>query len=249
MHGRRQYGASGFPGLTPMVKRIMIVTGVIWVAQQFSPGLTDIGVIRTSDFFSRGYVWQPFTYMWLHDPRGIMHIFFNMFALWMFGGQLEQIWGGRRFLRFYLICGVGAGLVILLWNGLTGNYAVPTLGASGAVYGILMAFSLTWPDRTIMLLFPPIPIKAIWFIPVLFVLQVAFGGASISHAGHLGGVLVAAVLLRRDLRSYFGRSLSSSSLRYRWHRYRMRGRLRAVRREEWEKRRKSDEDDDRPTYH
>ena len=100
-----------------------------------------------------------------------------------------------------------------------------------------------------MLLIPPIPIKAIWFIPVLFLLQVGFGGASISHAGHLGGVLVAAVLLRRDLRSYFGRSLSFSSLRYRWHRYRMRGRLKAVRREEWERRKKSDEDDDRPTYH
>jgi membrane associated rhomboid family serine protease len=178
-----------------------------------------------------------------------MHIFFNMFALWMFGGQLEQLWGTRRFLRFYLTCGVGAGLVILLWNSLIpSNFGVPTLGASGAIYGVLMAFSLTWPDRTIMLLFPPIPIKAIWFIPVLFLLQVGFGGGNISHAGHLGGVLIAGILLRRDLRRYFGQSLSFKGLRYRWHRYRMRGRLRAVRREDWEKRRKAD-DDDRPTYH
>jgi hypothetical protein len=100
-----------------------------------------------------------------------------------------------------------------------------------------------------MPLFPPIPIKAIWFIPVMFVLQAAFGGGGISHAGHLGGVLVAAILMRRELRAYFGQTLSFSGLRYRWHRYRMRGRLRAVRREDWERRKKSDKDDDRPTYH
>jgi len=250
MYGRNQYRGGGVPGLTPMVKRIMIACGVVWLAQQFSPGLTDSCAVRNSDFFEQGYIWQPFTYMWLHDPHSMMHIFFNMFALWMFGGQLEQTWGSRKFLRFYIICGVGAGLIILTWNGLTpGNYAVPTLGASGAVYGVLLAFSLTWPDRTIMLLFPPIPMKAIWFIPVMFGLQAAFGGGNISHAGHLGGVLVAAILMRRELRAYFGQTLSFSGLRYRWHRYRMRGRLRAVRREDWERRKKLDKDDDRPTYH
>ena len=246
MYGRRNRMGGGFPGLTPMVQRLMIATGVIFVAQLFWPGLTELGVIRNYDFFMRGYLWQPFTYMWLHDPHGLMHIFFNMFALWMFGGQLEQVWGSRRFLRFYLMCGVGAGLVIVLWNTITGNQLTPTLGASGAVYGVLMAFSLTWPDRTIMLLFPPIPIKAIWFIPVMFVLQIAFGGGGISHAGHLGGVLVAALLMRRELRAYLGGGFGLRSLRYRWHRYRQRGRLRAVRREEWERRRR---DDDRPTFH
>jgi len=232
-----------------MVQRIIIANAVVFLAQQFSPGFTNAAVIRCSDFFNQGYVWQPFTYMWLHAD--LMHIFFNMFALWMFGGQLEQVWGSKRFLRFYLICGVGAGLVILLWNSMTGLWGVPTLGASGAVYGMLMAFSLTWPDRTIMLLFPPMPIKAIWFIPLLFVLQAAFGGGNVSHAGHLGGVLIAAILLRRELREYFGRSAggSSSSLSYRWRRWRMRGRLRAVRREEWERRNKRDDDDDRPTFH
>lgn len=245
MHGRQRQtgGGLGIPGLTPMVQRIMIVNVVVWLLQQFSPQVTAIGWLRTEDFFVHGWIWQPFTYMWLHAP-GLMHIAFNMFALWMFGGQLEQIWGSRRFVRFYLTCGAGAGFIILAWHALTSN-PLPTLGASGAVFGILTAFSLMWPDRTIMLLFPPIPIKAIWFIPFLFVMQLAMGGGNISHVGHLGGVIVAGLMLRSELRRYLG----LRTLRYRWHRYRMRNRLRAVRREEWDRRRSSRDDDDRPTYH
>jgi membrane associated rhomboid family serine protease len=234
-----------------MVKRLLIANGIVFLAQQLVPGLTAVCALSNRAVFV-GYLWQPFTYMWLH--ANFMHILFNMFALWMFGGQLEQIWGSRRFLHFYLLCGTGAGFVILFWNLVAGSLWspmslwIPTLGASGAVYGILTAFSLTWPDRTIMLLFPPIPMRAIWFIPFLFVLQLAFGGGNISHAGHLGGVLIAAFLMRRELSSYLGGGLGFRSLRYRWHRYRMRGRLRAVRREEWERRKKRD-DDDRPTFH
>ncbi len=231
-----------------MVQRLMIANGVAWLAQMFleSSGIpiTALCAVSVTGFFS-GLLWQPFTYMWLHG--GAMHIFFNMFALWMFGGTLESVWGARRFLRFYLICGVGAGFIILAWNSMfPDQYRVPTLGASGAIYGVLTAFSLMWPDRQIMLLFPPIPIKAIWFIPVLFVLQLGMsGGSNISHIGHLGGVLVAGYLMRAELRQYFG----FSKLRYRWHRYRMRKRLRAVRREEWDKRRGGNDDDDRPTFH
>jgi hypothetical protein len=114
--------------------------------------------------FRHGFLWQPFTYMWLHSTESPWHLVMNMFSLWMFGGQLEMAWGSRRFLRFYLLCGTGAGLIILGWNALVGEWA-PTLGASGAIYGVLTAFSLLWPDRTIMLLFPPIPMRAIWFIP------------------------------------------------------------------------------------
>jgi membrane associated rhomboid family serine protease len=180
--------------------------------------------------------------MWLHSPHSFVHILFNMFALWMFGGQLEQVWGSRRFLTFYLTCGIGAGFIIFAWNLFTGT-AVETLGASGAIYGVLTAFSLMWPNQTIMLIFPPIPMRAIYFIPLLFVMQIVLGGGNVSHIGHLGGVLVAAVLLRENLQ----RVLNIKSLRYQWHRYRMRNRLRAVRREEWERRKR--EDDDRPTYH
>jgi membrane associated rhomboid family serine protease len=237
----RGYSGGGFgPPLTPMVKKLIIANGAVWLLQLFIPGLTEYGWVRTTDVFNpqNPHFWQPFTYMWLHSPRSPMHILFNMFALWMFGGQLEMVWGSRRFLRFYVTTGVGAGVIILIWHLVTQN-TDPTLGASGAVFGILTAFSLLWPDRTIVLLFPPIPIKAIWFIPVLFVLQLAMGGTgNISHIGHLGGVIVAAIMLREQTAQY----LSLRKLRYRWQRYRMRGKLRAVRREEWERRRREDED-------
>jgi membrane associated rhomboid family serine protease len=225
-----------------MVKRLLIANGVVYLAQMISPPLTSLGALASADVM-RGYLWQPFTYMWLHAPGQPFHIIFNMFALWMFGGMIEQVWGSRRFLQFYLTCGVGAGVVIFFANFFTNPY-IPTLGASGAVYGILTAFSLMWPDRTIMLLFPPIPIKAIWFIPVLFLMQLLWGAHNISHAGHLGGVLVAAFIMRDELRRYF----DFSSLRFKWHRYRMRHRLRAVRREDQERRQKDDDDPPR-TFH
>ena len=238
-----------------MVKRIMIINVAIWVAQivllRGGINLTAIFAIYPPSVLE-GWAWQPFTYMWLHDPSGLLHIAFNMFALWMFGGQVEQLWGSRRFLNFYLWCGIGAGILIFLWTWLTPTQRAPnvyqyaqTLGASGAIYGCLTAFSLIWPDRTVMLLFPPIPMRAIWFIPLLFALQLLFpGSGGVSHVGHLGGVLIAAILLRDHVKQV----LNLRSLRYAWHRQRMKGRLRAVRREEWENRRR-DDDDDRPTFH
>ena len=106
----------------------------------------------------------------------------------------------------------------------------PTLGASGAIYGVLTAFSLLWPDRTIMLLFPPIPMRAIWFIPFLFAIQLAMGGqGNVSTVGHLGGVLVAGAAAAHGGAA---RARPAHAASYRWHRMRMRNRLRAVRRDE-----------------
>jgi membrane associated rhomboid family serine protease len=224
-----------------MVKRLLIANGIIWLLQLLYRPITEIGALIPYAVL-QGYLWQPFTYMWLHDPYGPWHILFNMFALWMFGGRLEQVWGPQRFLRFYLICGVGAGILIFVTNLFVAP-GVATLGASGAIYGVLTAFSLLWPEERIMLLFPPIPLKAIWFIPLLFVLQLTSGPANVSHIGHLGGVLVAAFLLRSELTRY----LSGRGLSYRWNRYRMRNRLRAVRKEDWERRRR--DDDQPPTVH
>jgi membrane associated rhomboid family serine protease len=236
----RQYrfqSAGGYPSLTPMVKRLLIANGVVYLLQLVAPSqgvrFTDLFALSPSQVIHEGRFWQPFTYMWLHAPDSAMHILFNMFSLWMFGGILESVWGSRRFLAFYLQCGIGAGLIIFGWN-LLWDPASTTLGASGAIYGLLLAFSLMWPDRTIMLLFPPIPIKAIWFIPVLFAMNLFFtGGGNVSHVGHLGGVIVAGWLMRDSLSRY----VSLSALRHRWHRWRMRNRLRAVRRDEWQKRR------------
>jgi membrane associated rhomboid family serine protease len=247
VYGRGNRYASGFGGdaLPPAVKRLLIANVAVFLLQFLATArgvdLAELFALSVEGVL-RGMLWQPFTYMWLHGDA--LHLLFNMFGLWMFGAPLEQVWGSKRFLRFYLYCGSGAGLIILFWNSIALEPYVPTLGASGAVYGVLMGFSLTWPDRTILLIFPPIPIKAIWFIPVLFLMQITMSaGQPISHAGHLGGVIVALLLMRSE----FTRYANLRSLRYRWHRWRMRNRLRAVRREDWERRRK--DDDDRPTYH
>ena len=127
--------------------------------------------------------------------------------------------------------------------GVPNTYLLPTLGASGAVFGVLLGYSLTWPDRTIMLLFPPIPIKAIYFIPVIFFLSL-LGPQNVSHVGHLGGVVVGWILLRR-MGTTGG--LTFKSLQYRWRRYKMRRNLRAVRMDELRSRRRSD--DDHRTFH
>ncbi len=233
-----------------MVKRIVIATGVIWLLQVcslqfYGADLTPVFGVSLDGVFDRGFLWQPITYMWLHAYEPL-HVLLNMFVLYMFGGILENTWGSRRFLRFYLTTGVGAGMIILLWATITNppaqDFAAPslssavTIGASGAVYGVVTAFSLLWPDRTVMLLFPPIPMKAIWFIPLLFFFTVFFGPQNVSHVGHLGGIVVAAFLLRKEARRYF----NLPNLRHRWNRYRMRGRLRAVRRDDAERRNRND---------
>ncbi|MFI5315271.1 MAG: rhomboid family intramembrane serine protease [Myxococcota bacterium] len=249
MYGRnRGYQASGgIPGATPMVQRIIVINSVIWLLQllfaRTGVPLTELGGVTVDGVFRHLFIWQPFTYMWLHDPTSPLHLLFNMLFFWMTAPPLEMVWGSRRFLRFYITCGVGAGFVILAWNALMG-ISIPTVGASGAIYGMVTAFTLLWPDRTIMLLFPPMPIKAIWFVPVLFVLQFVMGGGrNVSYIGHLGGVLVSAFMLRSELR----RAVGWRSLHFRWRRMRMRNQLRAVRREEFDRRRNSD--DDQHTYH
>jgi membrane associated rhomboid family serine protease len=255
VYGRnRGYPTSGgIPGATPMVQRIIIANSVLWLLQLFfartGVPLTSLGSVTVYGFFHQLHIWQPFTYMWLHDPHSPLHLLFNMLFFWMTAPRLEMAWGSQRFLRFYITCGVGAGFAILGWNSLASLWdpdmaLIPTLGASGAIYGVVTAYTLLWPDETIMLLFPPIPIRAIWFVPVLFVLQFVMGGErNVSYIGHLGGVLVAAIILRAELR----RALGWRSITHRWHRLRMRNRLRAVRREEFERRRNSD--DDHHTYH
>ncbi|MBV9506759.1 MAG: rhomboid family intramembrane serine protease [Acidobacteriia bacterium] len=152
--------------------------------------ITWDGVIR--NFF----VWQVVTYMFLHG--GIWHLLFNMLTLWMFGTQLEQDWGTRRFLKYYFICGVGAGVCILLVNGLAGEYFVPTLGASGAIMGLLMAFGVLYPNQRILMNFL-FPIKAKYLVLIYVVLDLwtSFGpNTGISTVGHLGGMAVGYAYLK-----------------------------------------------------
>ena len=257
MYGRG-YNSGGMqfgPPITPpIVKQLMIVNAVVFVAQALTQHAIDpVFSVVPALFWNLDapYLWQPFTYMWLHG--GLFHIAMNMFVLWMFGSPLVMAWGPKRFLRYYLICGFGAGLLIaiiphlLVALGAQSAMALRTLtlGASGAVYGLVLAYSLTWPERTIMLIFPPVAFKAIWLIPALFFMTLAFGGGTVSHLGHLGGVVVGWFLLRREGRT--GNLFTFEQLKYRWRRHRMKQKLRAVQYEDFESRRRQDENDRR--YH
>ncbi|MGH0035858.1 MAG: rhomboid family intramembrane serine protease [Myxococcota bacterium] len=244
MYGRGGYQMGFGPPVTPQViKNLLIANVAVYVAQILTNHwITAVGAVVPAQVWSGQALWQPFTYMWLHG--GLMHIAFNMFALWMFGSPLALTWGDQRFLKYYLVCGVGAGFVIATVPYLFDSPTmIPTLGASGAVMGVLLAYSFTWPDRTIMLMFPPIPIKAIWLIPLILVIEFGsdpHGTSNISHAGHLGGVLVGWIYLIREGRT--PGALTLDTLKYRWRRYQMRRKLRSVQMDDLRDRRKRDDE-------
>src|SRR5699024_10863792 len=139
-------------------------------------------------------VWQLVTYMFLH--AGLGHIFFNLFALWMFGQTIENYWGTQRFTVYYFLTGIGAALLHML----VGGGGAPTLGASGAVYGILLAIGMMFPNRRIMLLFPPIPLKAKYFVAVFGATEMFSGvmrtNSGVAHFAHLGGMLDGFILIK-----------------------------------------------------
>lgn len=210
---------------------------MLWLVEFIFPGFAERTLLPRlglhyigSDLFNPA---QLFTYMFLHDPSGITHIFFNMFSLWMFGRILERVWGGKRYLLFYIVCGVGAALVqegvwALTWchdyiqgiaalNGLTYEHMqqivdqaaasgdtgfiagmadmknhLMTIGASGAIFGLLLGFAFVFPDMPLYLFFIPVPIKAKYMVAGYAVLEFFFGvqgGGTIAHFAHLGGML------------------------------------------------------------
>jgi len=260
MYGRQSM-RFGPPETPEIIKQLMIANLLVFVAQQVSPSISDLGAVRPIAVWQEGYFWQPFTYMWLHG--GFAHIAMNCFVLWMFGSELALDWGRERFLRYYLLCGIGAGFIIASWPYvmlllLPGTDAsgldTYTLGASGAIYGVVLGYSLTWPDRRIMLIFPPVSFRAIWLIPGLLVMTIVTSGSEsgISHIGHLGGVLVGWLYLRRhDVTSglassaapSFPTALHSNAFKRRWRRWRMRKKLRAVRHKEAPQRREDQDHD------
>ncbi|HUL44982.1 MAG TPA: rhomboid family intramembrane serine protease [Bacteroidota bacterium] len=145
-------------------------------------------------------IWQLFTYMFMHG--GFMHLFLNMFALWMFGMQLENDWGSRKFFFYYMLCGIGAGLSNLLIGPLFGP-AGPTVGASGAIYGVLLAFGMVYPDQPIFIYFL-LPIRARYFVLIYIGIEIYAGvtgsADGVAHFAHLGGAAVGFIYLMIDQR-------------------------------------------------
>ena len=134
--------------------------------------------------------WQPVTYAFLHGS--MTHLFFNMLALFMFGSDIERVWGSRRYLTFYFVCVISAALAQLLVAGVSGGAPYPTIGASGGVFGLLLAFGMMFPRRMVMLLFPPVPMPA-WLLVTLYgALELLLGitgtQAGVAHFAHLGGM-------------------------------------------------------------
>ncbi len=148
--------------------------------------------IRTGDF----YPWQVVTYAFLH--ANFLHLFFNMLGLWMFGPELERVWGGPRYAQILLASTLSAALVQLLVTWMMGSGS-PTIGASGALYGLLLSFGMLFPDRIIVPLIPPIPMKAKYFVAIFGGLELFWGYSNsdgVAHFAHLGGMLGAYLLIR-----------------------------------------------------
>lgn len=213
---------SGFSVLPTVVKNLVIINVLFFLATIAAESVLRIDL---SDYLGLHYIgasdFQPYqlvTYMFMHGSFG--HLFFNMFALWMFGNTLERIWGPNRFLLFYFVCGIGAGLAqelvqyIQYLTTLQGydnvriaaNHIIPmseylnmltTVGASGAVYGILLAFGMMFPNSTIYIYFA-IPLKAKWFVLIYGVIELFAGFTSVdnvAHFAHVGGMLFGLILI------------------------------------------------------
>jgi len=212
----------------PVVKNLIIINVLFYLAT------VAIGEYQMLHYFAgtypgspNFYPWQVVSHMFMHG--GIGHLFFNMFALFMFGGQLERLWGGKRFLNYYIICGLGGfflhelvfGLELFSeYNTFFPEFNRPSrmteadwirnldfvfgrvVGASGAVFGILLAFGMLFPNTRLMLLFPPIPIKAKYFVIGYGILELTLAlenssGDNVAHFAHLGGMLFGYFVLKR----------------------------------------------------
>jgi len=189
------------PRLPPCVKGLIIANVAVFILQLIPGGIgnvvTGLGAMNPVAAFGHLQLWRLVTYMFLHSPDMIFHILFNMLSLWWFGVELEDIWGARKFLIFYFVCGIGSGLFTLFY--LFTNPYVIVIGASGAVLGLLTAYAFYYPHRQI-LLFGIFPMRMRTLVIAYAVISVVFtftgGGGNVSHIVHLGGIAVAYVYLK-----------------------------------------------------
>jgi membrane associated rhomboid family serine protease len=204
MRGYYNQGSGGLMGrFTPVVKRLIIINVAVHVVSMIL-GPNGLGILRYYFALVPGlvsqklFLWQFFTYMYLHGS--FTHLLFNMFALWMFGSMVESVWGSRRFFIYYTICGIGGGICTWL---LSHNWMGPTLGASGGIFGILLAYGMLFPNSYIYLWFI-IPIKAKHFVIIFAAIELLAGLSytpdGIAHFAHLGGMLFGYLYIRRGFR-------------------------------------------------
>ena len=184
------------PAMPPITQALLLINVAAFCIDFF------LGAWFTQAFalwpLGHGFLpWQVLTYAFLHGSVG--HLFFNMLGLWMFGSELERVWGQRRYLQFYAVSVLVAAATQLLVTGLLGS-GNPTVGASGGLFGLLLAFGMTFPNRIIMPLVPPIPMKAQIFVAVFGALELAMGFYSptggVAHFAHLGGMLGGFLMIR-----------------------------------------------------
>jgi membrane associated rhomboid family serine protease len=206
--------------LTPAIKALIVASVAGFLVSLVAPAVTLHLGMSPADVV-RGQVWQLVTYMFLHG--GIFHILFNMLALWMFGVELERMWGSRAFAKFYFVSGIGAALTTIVLSFTPFAFAdqlyyALTIGASGAVYGVLLAYAMYFPNRPIYLyFFFPIPAKYFVMIIGAISLLSSLGGpgGGIAHTTHLGGLLAAYLYLKR------GRLNLTSEIKYRYLKWRI----------------------------
>ena len=191
---------------TDAIRTIVLVNVAVYILQSLS-GKEDVffrlfGLVPSS-FLSELMIWQPFTYMFFHAPFyssvGISHILLNMIGLWVFGRELEQAWGKNNFLKYYFVTGIGSGLVTFLFQI---NSDSPVIGASGAVYGVLLAYGLSYPNR-MLYIWGIIPVKSLWLVIIMG--TIAFFGLlgnadGISHVTHISGMIIGYFMLNKKWR-------------------------------------------------
>jgi len=200
-------------GLTSVIKKLMVIMMGVFLLQMVVDRNLSVylGLVPVL-VWKKGFVWQLFTYIFLHG--GISHLLFNLLGLWMFGGELENYWGSSKFVRYFFFCGIGAAVCTVLFSP---YQFIPVIGASGAIYGILLAFGWLFPNRLIYLYFLfPIPAKyfVIFFGLVEFFSSLGGTGGGVAHLTHLGGLLfgllymIFPVIRQKIRREYYRRKWS-----------------------------------------
>ena len=218
----RSYSSFSFgPGPLSQALKLLIGANVALFLLAFAmPSVVTVFGLTPSDVVLEGRVWQVVTYMFLHGNIG--HILFNMLALWMFGTELEHAWGTRRFLRYYFVVGIAAAISTILISATlpfaARTFSTTTIGASGAIYGLLLAYGVSYPNRPIMLYFV-FPIPAKYFVMILgaiaLLMSLSDSGGGVAHITHLGGLAAGYLLLP-------GRHFSpANEVRYRYLRWKM----------------------------